>query len=70
MSVTSQSKSEFEIYLARRAAELTQEDANILARNPRLALIGIRDDRLGFASARYQVRTRMWRERRRAKVTP
>jgi hypothetical protein len=48
-----------------RDTGLTDEDAAILMRNLRLAFIGQRDDQLAYQQARYQVRTRAWREARR-----
>jgi hypothetical protein len=45
-----------------RDMALTDEDCAILMRNPALAHIGIRDADLAFQSARYQIRTKPFRD--------
>jgi hypothetical protein len=50
-----------------RDTGLTDEDASILMRNLRRAFIGQRDDQLAYEQARYQVKTRAWRNAKRLK---
>lgn len=44
---------------------LTDEDTAILMRNPARSFIGISDDQRAFDQARYQHRTRPWRDLKR-----
>lgn len=50
-----------------REMGLTDIDTAILMRNVRRSFIGQRDDQLAYEQARYQVKTRAWREVRRGK---
>jgi hypothetical protein len=59
VSITGQSKAASLTY---RDLALTYEDAAILARNLRRTEIGMRDDKLAFEQARYQHRTRVFRD--------
>lgn len=50
-----------------RDTGLTDEDSAILMRNLARSFIGQRDDQLSYEQARYQVKTRAWREARRGR---